>query len=327
MRKLATLERFTGLMGLVALLLASLLLLPAPAAGQDPENRPTIQPPTTAPPQAGQTGKLLPSLHGTIINWGFRNEPNVMVRVSGADWHLDTTSDATGHYLFERLGNDVVWLDVVPPEGSNAKPLTTDVAVRPAVGDETVVNLGVYEGEAPLPLPIAHTMEASPAQALPGDRVTFAVHVKNNLETPITHVQLTNYLPTGLSFVSADSSHGPVEYADGLVVARLGTMGPSDEAEVTIITLVEPHSDESWELTNRSSLIYRESVVTQATAKVAVSLTAAVSDEPSGEAPESVPDESPIMLPVTGIGLPLAGVGLGVFLLAVRWLRTHSARR
>ena len=326
MRKLATLERSTGLMGLIALLLASMLLLPAPAAGQDPENRPTIQPPTV-PPQPGQIGKLLPSLHGTIINWGFRNEPNVMVRVSGADWHLDTTSDATGHYLFERLGNDVVWLDVVPPEGSNAKPLTTDVAVRPAVGDETVVNLGVYEGEAPLPLPIAHTMEASPAQALPGDGVTFTVHVKNNLETPITHAQLTNYLPTGLSFVSADSSHGPVEYADGLVVARLGTMGPSDEAEVTIITLVEPGSDESWELTNRSSLIYRESVVTQATAKVAVSLTAAVSDEPSGEAPESVPDESPIMLPVTGIGLPLAGVGLGAFLLAVRWLRTHSARR
>ncbi len=111
-------------------------------------------PPTATPtPGDGLSAGYPPSLHGTVINWGFRNEPGITMRVSGADWYLDTASDAAGHYVFECLGNDVVLLNVLPPEGSNAKPLTTDLAVRPAVGDETVVNLGVYEGDEPLPLP------------------------------------------------------------------------------------------------------------------------------------------------------------------------------
>jgi uncharacterized repeat protein (TIGR01451 family) len=320
MRKLAMFERFLRLVGLVVLLLASVLWIPTPVVGQGPEDRPTIPPPT-ATSQPVRTNKLLPSLHGTIINWGFRREPTVLVQVNGTDWHLDTTSDAAGYYLFERLGNDVAWLNVVPHEGSNAKPLTTDVAVRPAAGDETVVNLGVYEGQEPLPLPVTHTMEASTAQARPGDRVTFTVHVKNNLRTPITHVQLTNHLPEGLSFVSADSNHGPVDCADRLVVARLGDIAPSDEAEVTIVTLVEPRSDETRELTNRSSLLYRESVVTQATVAVTVS------GGPAGELPGAVSDESSAVLPVTGTSLPLAGVGLGALLLALRGLRTHLARQ
>jgi uncharacterized repeat protein (TIGR01451 family) len=163
-------------------------------------------------------------------------------------------------------------------------------------------------------------MKASTAQARPGDRVTFTVHVKNDLATPITHVQLTNYLPEGLSFVSADSNHGPVDCADKLVVARLGDIAPGDEAEVTLVTLVEPRSDETWELTSRSSLLYRESVVTQATVAVTVS-------GPSGELPGAVSDESSAVLPVTGASFPLAGVWLGALLLALRGLRTHLARQ
>lgn len=309
MRKLSTLERSMGLMGLVALLLAGLLWIPAPAAGQGPEDRPTIPPPDTTPlPGVGPTTNLPPSLHGTIINWGFRNEPNIPVRATGADWNLDTTSDATGYYLFERLGNDIIWLNVIPPEKSNARPLTTDVAVRPTTGEETVVNLGVYEGEEPLPLPVAHTMKASAAQTQPGDRVTFTIQVKNNLDTLITHAQLTDYLPAGLGFVSADSDHGSVDYADNLVVARLGALDPGDEVTVTIITLVEPNGAKSWELTNRSSLLYRESVATQA------SVTVSVSTEQTDE------------LPVTGFGLPLTALGLATLLLVARRLRTHPVR-
>lgn len=309
MQKFFVPKRLIGLMGLVALLSASLLCSPVPAAGQDPQYRPTIPPPTATPlPGVGPTTGLPPSLHGIVINWGFRNEPSIPVQVSGADWRLDTTSDATGYYLFERLGNDVVWLNVVPSEGSNVKPLTTDVAVRPAIGEETIVNLGVYEGSEALPLPVTHTIEASATQVQPGDRVTFTVHIKNNLETPMTHVQLTDYLPAGLGFVSADSDHGPMNYADNLVIVRLGSLKPGDEATVTIVTLVEPDGAESWELTNRSSLLYRESVATQAAATVTVS---------GGATSE---------LPVTGVGLPLAALGLGALLVTARRLRTHWAR-
>lgn len=311
MHKLSVLEKSVGLTGLVVLLLFSLLWTPAPAIGQQPEDRPTIPPPIGTPtPLAGlgATTGLQPSLHGIVINWGFRNEPNIPVQVSGANWYLETTSDEAGHYLFERLGNDVVWLNVVPVEESNVVPLTADVAVRPAIGNETVVNLGVYEGDEPLPLPVDHTMEASAAQSQPGDRVTFTIHVKNNLDTPITHAQLTDYLPAGLGFVSGESDHGPVNYADNLVVADLGNLEPGDETTVTIVTLIEPDGGESWELTNRSSFLYRESVATQAEVTLAVL---------SGQTDE---------LPVTGIGLPLAGVGLGVILLTARRLRTRSAR-
>jgi uncharacterized repeat protein (TIGR01451 family) len=307
MRKLFTLERFMGLVGLVALLLVGLLWSPTPAAGQEPEERPTIAPPTTTPlPGMGATGGLPASLSGTIINWGFRNEPDFPVQAGGTDWHLDTTSNAAGFYHFDGLSSNVVWLNVLPPEGSNAKALTADVVVRPVVGGETIVNLGIYEGDEPLPLPVGHTMTASAAQAQPGDRVTFTVWVKNNLDTPITHVQLTDYLPAGLGFVSAESNHGPADYADNLVTAQLGTLGSGDEAMVTVVTLVEPDGGESWELTNRSSLVYRESVATQASA------TVGVVGGPTGE------------LPVTGAPMPLVAVGLGALVLIARRLRTHS---
>lgn len=310
MHKFSTLERSMGLVGLAFLLFASLLWIPAPAAGQGPEGRPTIPPPTAIPtPDTVLSASFLPSLHGTVINWGFRNEPYIPVRVSGDDWHLDTAGDAAGRYMFERLGNDVVLLNVLPSEGSNLTPLTTDVAVRPIAGNETVVNLGLYEGAEPLPLPATHTMEASPAQAQPGDRVTFTVYVKNNLDIRLTHAQLTDRLPSGLGFVSAESDHGSVDYADNLVVASLGDLEPGDEATVTIVALVEPDGGESWALINRSSLLYRESIATQAVVTVTVS---------AGQVSE---------LPVTGLGLPLAALGLGALMMVVRRLRTHPAQQ
>ncbi len=311
MYKLPTLERFMGLVGLAALLFVSLLWIPAPVTGQGPEDRPTIAPPTATPgPLSGESvsSGAPPSLRGTVINWGFRDEPNIPVRLSGADWYLDAVSDAAGRYVFERLGNDVILLNVLPPEGSSAKSLTTDLAVRPAIGEETVVNPGLYEGDEPLPLPVNHTMEVSPSQAQPGDRVTFINHLKNNLDIPITHAQLTDYLPAGLGFVSAESDHGPVNHADNLVVAHLGTLDAGDEATVTIVALVDPDSSESWELTNRSSLLYRESVATQAQTTITIF---------GGQADE---------LPVTGFGLPLTALGLGAIMVALRRLRTHAAR-
>jgi uncharacterized repeat protein (TIGR01451 family) len=307
MCKLFTLERFIGLIGLVALLFVGLLWNPAPVAGQEPEERPTIVPPTTTPlPGMGASSGQPPSLSGTVINWGFRNEPNIPIQARGVDWRLDTTSNEAGFYRFDGLSSNVVWLNVVPPEGSNAKLLTTDVAVRPTIGVATIVNLGIYEGDEPLPLPVAHTMEASVTQAQPGDQVTFTIWVKNNLDTPITHAQLTDYLPAGLGFVSAESEHGPASYADNLVAADLGTLGSGDEATVTIVALVEPDGGESWELTNRSSLVYWESVATQASA------TLSVVGGPTGE------------LPVTGAPMPLVAVGLGALVLIARRLRTHS---
>jgi len=309
MRRFAALRAFSGLTVLLALLLAVALGTPTPAASQGPEDRPTVQPPTPTPLPSLTTG-LPPSIHGVIINWGFRNEPNVPIRASGADWYLDTASDTTGYFVFERLGNDVILLNIVAPQDSPYQPLTADVAVRPIAGDETVVNLGVYEGEQSLPLPVTHTMQASATEALPGDRVTFTAHIKNNLETAITHVQLTNLIPSGLGYVSAESDHGPVDYADNLVIARLGTLGPDEEAIVSFVTLVEPNHGESWELTNRSSLLYRESAATQAT------VTLSVSRGPADE------------LPVTGIGIemPLTGLGLAALLLIARRLRTHTLR-
>jgi len=80
--------------------------------------------------------------------------------------------------------------------------------------------------------------------------------VKNKLDTRITHAQLTDHLPTGLSFVSAESDHDSVDYADNLVVAHLGNLDPGDEVKVTVVALVEPDGGESWELTNRSSLLF-----------------------------------------------------------------------
>jgi uncharacterized repeat protein (TIGR01451 family) len=69
-----------------------------------------------------------------------------------------------------------------------------------------------------------------------GDRtITYQAAVSNSGPATATGVTLTDALPAGLTFVSAESTRGTATSADGTVTAALGTLQRGETATVTII--------------------------------------------------------------------------------------------
>ncbi|WP_435009758.1 hypothetical protein P12x_001003 [Tundrisphaera lichenicola] len=80
-----------------------------------------------------------------------------------------------------------------------------------------------------------------PYQVQVGDNLTYSFVVSNNdPNNSGTGVTLTDVLPQGVSFVSAQSSQGFATFKDGVVTANIGTLNPFFNAVVTIV--VQPSS-------------------------------------------------------------------------------------
>ena len=73
-----------------------------------------------------------------------------------------------------------------------------------------------------------------------GRELTYIITVSNAGPATATEVVVTDTLPSRVSFVSAQTSHGSVGQANGNVVAQLNTLAPNASASITIIVLVEP---------------------------------------------------------------------------------------
>jgi uncharacterized repeat protein (TIGR01451 family) len=126
--------------------------------------------------------------------------------------------------------------------------LTVDVANdAPA----TVINSGTVSGggdptpntdddpttiESPLP-DVEITKTADPTAVSYGDTVTYTLKAKNNGPDPANNVTVTDPLPTGVSFVSADS---PCVNASGTVTCELGTLQPGEEVTLEVKVKVDP---------------------------------------------------------------------------------------
>ncbi len=84
---------------------------------------------------------------------------------------------------------------------------------------------------------VAITASGLPATIPTGNNLTFNLLANNQGLSAATTVLVTNYLPTGFSFVAATPSQGSCQQADGIVRCDLGTLAPSASATIAIEVL------------------------------------------------------------------------------------------
>ena len=196
---------------------------------------------------------------------------------SGTDTLQDTAvTDANGLYLFDDLlpGNYIVVVpssqfgsgqalfghvtstgnDPAPdPDGDvnnddNGAAVSSDVAsqtITLAAGGEPTndgdsdanTNLTLDLGFVPqIDLQISKTDSPDPVVA--GNNLTYTLSITNNGPLPATGVVVTDVLPAGVTFVSANSNAGTVSEASGTVTGNVGNLAVSGTATITIIVTV-----------------------------------------------------------------------------------------
>ncbi|MCB0867760.1 MAG: DUF11 domain-containing protein [Solirubrobacterales bacterium] len=77
---------------------------------------------------------------------------------------------------------------------------------------------------------------ASPLNPRPGDTITYKLKARNNGPDSAANVVVTDTLPVGVTFVSADS---PCTQASGTVTCELGTLAPGQEVELEVKVTVD----------------------------------------------------------------------------------------
>jgi uncharacterized repeat protein (TIGR01451 family) len=95
------------------------------------------------------------------------------------------------------------------------------------------------------------SMTAVPAAVLPGGNVTYALLVTNQGPAAVGQATVTDVLPAGAGFVSANSSQGTCSEAGGVVTCSLGALSAGASATVTIVVT----ADGPGPLVNTASLV------------------------------------------------------------------------
>ena len=272
---------------LLPVLVAALCLaLFSPVQAQEPPpDRPDAPPgapgqPSTrpGPPHSEKGGQTGPSkrddtgyaaacstVHGFALNWGYRPEPRLPVRLGGSDWQADRVTDDNGYYASNCLGLGIGLLNLAAPPGLH--PLAGDVAIRLGYHENLEVNLGLYGGELPPSLEINPSMKVSSPQVRPGEPLTYIITLTNTLgSTPdraLGNLMITDLLPEPVLPVTITTTTGNVEIWGSLLTADVGVLPPGQVVVVTITGWVR----ENWVLLpviiNRASIIAHGHVTVQ----------------------------------------------------------------
>jgi uncharacterized repeat protein (TIGR01451 family) len=283
-------------------------------------------------------------LSGTVVNWGFQNEPGVTLRLGDGGWETTQVTSDDGSYQFGPLGQGVAFLsvDLPPKQAETLRPMADDVAIRLRCDDEVIANLGLYSSPNRPDPPAVLTMRVSQETLTPGDTVTFYLMLENGMPHSISHVFVTDFTPDGLSVVDVKTTRGSVEVLnERLVTVNLGDLPQDAQETIQIVAQAGPTLSPGARLTNTATLLYAESAADQAwttmtvgsAAGVATTTAVAIDETPTPAPPTPLADQTPgpddELLPVTGGGvvavLPVAGFVLILLLLGVRQLWKRSA--
>jgi uncharacterized repeat protein (TIGR01451 family) len=241
-------------------------------------------------------------LHGRVVNLiTGQGVSDATVVFKTGDASVEKVTNEVGEYAFDLSTANGV-LNVVPPSGSQLKPVTRDVAVQTRTGVETMVNLGVSPNGSGTP-PLIPLVKVSPASVRAGDPLTITVMVKNTLPEQISRTMVTMWLPEGLAPVRISSSTGNPYFSDNLAVVELGRLDVGSGALVEIVAQADHSGALGSALQNTVSLFYVEEVAAQAQAQGGLNGSA------------------PTVLPATGVGLPVIGAVLIFVVVLVGWLR------
>jgi uncharacterized repeat protein (TIGR01451 family) len=340
-----------------------------PAMGVTPpmqEDRPTLPPPQPGPSGGGAEGEegmpagTCAGLRGTVINWGFQNEPGITLRLGDGGWETTQVTSTDGSYQFGPLGEGVAFLSVDLPskQAEVLRPMADDVAIRLRCDFDMIANLGLYSSPSRPDPPATLTMGVSRTGLMPGGTVTFYLPIENGMPHSISHVFVTDFLPDGLTVADVTTTRGTVEVLDGrMVTVNIGDLPQGAKETIQIVAQVDATLAYGTRLKNVASLLYAESAADQAWATLTVGSTAEVAaatptpltspspaqpstptpattaeETPPPALPTPVADQTPVpddeLLPVTGgeltAVLPMAGFVLALLLLGVRHLRERS---
>jgi uncharacterized delta-60 repeat protein/uncharacterized repeat protein (TIGR01451 family) len=78
-------------------------------------------------------------------------------------------------------------------------------------------------------------LTASPNPVILTSNLTYTIAVTNFGPSPATGVSVTNFLPTGVSFVSANASQGTTSVSGGAVVCNVGALAKDANVTITIV--------------------------------------------------------------------------------------------
>lgn len=294
---------------LVGLLITLWAMTGSSVRAQEPRPTLTPQPGNPAPPDPDTGNQVAPSVYsgpllkGRVLNLATGEPASAVAVVFAADGiSVEVVSNEIGEYAFEHLGTANGVLNVIPPPGSGLKPVTADVAVRPKVGVETIVNLGITTNGTATPL-LVPTVQLSPDFVGAGETMTITVLVKNTFPHAISDATVTNWLPARLVPVDIHSSTGNPYFSDNLAIVELGHLDAGSGASIEIVAQATGGRTATSALQGKASLFYRENSAAQAQSF----------GQSNGAAP--------IVLPVTGVGLPVIGLGLIFVVLLAGWMR------
>jgi uncharacterized repeat protein (TIGR01451 family) len=302
---------------LVCILLLGVLALSwlaLPVQGSVPPQQGTPHPtlPPTAGPPAGPSGPgsktesgavsdHCAGLRGTVINWGFQNEPGVTLRLGDGGWEVVQITSADGRYGFGSLGEGVAFLkiDLTAGQAKTLHPMVGDVAIRLRCDLDIIANLGLYSSSQRPALPATLTMRVAPTTLLPGKTATFYLTLKNNMSNPISHVFVTDYLPDGLKVTDVVATRGSVEVLNGqMVTVAMGDLPQGGQETVQIAAQADPALANGTRLKNAASLLYAESVADQAAVTLVVGRGQAGAPSPSStQAPALAAVGTPTLSP------------------------------
>lgn len=144
------------------------------------------------------------------------------------------------------------------------------------------------------------------AAAVPGDRLTYTVTVGNTGTRDSVPTTVTDKLPAGLTFVSADHG-GTYDAAQRTVSWNIPVIGRDDTLELVVIATVDAQQDDS-EIVNTATILnppgYSLPIV-----------DAPCAADPTASCARTTVPVTPLAF--TGMGLPIVGLAVGAIALAV----------
>jgi len=286
---------------ILTLLLGFAWIVPVYGTGPDSTPEPQLTVPgTDTPDEAGSD--VLPSqddancagISGTVMNWGYQDEPGVTLAMNGDTYYLSQISTSEGDYSFRGLGKGYAVLSPALTGAQAGLHVYTDKVAVPLQCDRPVVlNLGIYSGETD-PQPPAYLMvTAADTKADPGDTIEFEIVARNGLPTAISHVVISDLFPTPLKISDAETSRGDATIADKRMLSvYVGDMESGETVTATVSAKMDRWTLRGEKLENRVTLMYAESMADQVVS--AITVGKGIETRPSGA------EGSPVMLAMVG---------------------------
>ena len=175
-------------------------------------------------------------LEGVPVIWSL-TDGTPDATLNGQPSEVSTVTDAAGV-------SSVVLEQVAPETGDN----TVYISVLHSTGDELYSRIVTKTWQAPS----LNITKDGPASVGLSRTANYVINVTNEGDRTATGVTLTDTLPAGMSYVSADPE--PTEIGDGTVVWSLGDLDPAGNAMVSV-TL---SADAVGEMVNTASAISTE---------------------------------------------------------------------